>query len=78
MGKKRMELPGTTVAFRSYTFEGIHYFEFDTAHYQPPEPMINLMYALKIFFLQVQAHLHRFPGLFLTGEKPSSLFTEWK
>lgn len=73
-----MKLPGTTVAFWSYTFEGIHYFEFNTAHSQSPERIIDVMYALKIFFLQVQAHLHRFPGLFLTGEKPLSLFTQWK
>lgn len=48
MDRKALTVPGSTVPFTSYEIEGIEYVEFDCTHCQPPEPMVNLVYALKL------------------------------
>jgi len=48
MDKRRITLPETTVPFWNYSLDGVDYYEFDTSLTQPPEPMINLMHALKL------------------------------
>ncbi len=48
MDRRALEIPGTTVSFWSYRVEGIEYVEFDCTHCQMPEPMVNLVYALKL------------------------------
>ena len=48
MTKTKVNIAGASVDFYSYEIEGITYYEFDTSHCEPPEPMVNAMHGLKL------------------------------
>jgi len=45
---KKIEIPGATVDFYTYTKDGVTYYQFDTSRCGPPEPMVNAMSGLKM------------------------------
>lgn len=48
MQKTAVKIAGASVDFYTYTIDDVTYFEFDTSHCEPPEPMVNAMHGLKL------------------------------
>jgi hypothetical protein len=46
--KVRLEIPGATLPFYTYTDDGVTYIEFDASRSQPPEPIVNVMKGFEL------------------------------
>ena len=48
MEKVLVEIPCATLDFYKYEKDGLIFYEFDATECQPPEPMVNIISALKM------------------------------
>jgi len=48
MEKIKVEVPMATLDFYKYEEDGLVYYEFDATQCQPPEPMVNTIYGLRM------------------------------
>lgn len=48
MKKERTAVPMATLDFFKYEEDGLTYYEFNATECQPPEPMVNTMYGLRM------------------------------
>ncbi len=67
--KNLLDVPGATLPFYTYTYEGHTYIEFDARACQPPEPMIN---AMKGFELIIEGSNKRL--VMLNVHEPTPLY----
>jgi len=68
--REKVMIPMTTLDFYKYEKDGLTYYEFDATESSPPEPMVNVMHALRM----IQTENERVVGKFF--HEPTPLYAK--